>query len=203
MKPGKYTAVAPATACLIDDDADVRHALRWLIESVQIDVREFGRVREFLESPRPDGPGCIVLDVRMPGMSGMEFLDHLATFKIDLPVIMLSGHGTVPMATRALCAGAVDFVEKPVNEQLLLDRVHEAVAKSRRIQAGKTRAERLSVLTDRELEIIRLVVEGGHNKDIARALGVSSRTVETHRAQAMHKLGARSAAELAAMLIEK
>ncbi len=192
-----------ATAHIIDDDADVRHALRWLIESVQIGVREFGRVAEFLEAPRPSGPGCIVLDVRMPGMSGMEFLERMASFGIDLPVVMLSGHGTIPMATRALRAGVVDFVQKPINEQLLLDRVQEAVDKSRRALAERTAAARLALLTAREADVVRLVAAGRHNKEIARELGLSPRTVEAHRAQAMKKLGVHSGAELAALTLQR
>lgn len=190
-----------AIAYLIDDDTDVRHALRWLFESVSIAVREFGSVTEFLEAPRPVCPGCIVLDVRMPGMSGMEFLDRMSSFGIDLPVVMLSGHGTIPMATRALRAGVVDFVQKPVNEQLLLDRVHEAVEKSRRALAARAVAARMAALTARETDVVRLVAAGRHNKEIARELDLSPRTVEAHRAQAMKKLGVHTAAELAALAL--
>lgn len=190
-----------ATAYIIDDDADVRHALGWLIESVQIGVREFGRVAEFLEDLRPTGPGCIILDVRMPGMSGMEFLDRRASFGIDLPVVMLTGHGTIDMATRALRAGAVDFVQKPINEQLLLDRVQEAVDKSRRALVGKADDVRLAALSVRETEVARRIAAGLHNKEIARELGLSPRTVEAHRAQAMRKLGVHTSAELATLVL--
>lgn len=191
-----------AIAHLIDDDTDVRQALRWLVESVQIGVREFGSIAEFLESPRPAGPGCIVLDVRMPGMSGMEFLNRMVSFGIDLPVVMLTGHGTIPMATRALRAGAVDFLQKPFNEDILLDRVQEAVEKSRLAIAHNSARELLGLLSAREDEVVRRVAAGRHNKEIARELGLSPRTVEAHRAQAMQKLGVHTPAELTALVLD-
>lgn len=189
-------------AYIIDDDADVRLALRWLIESVQIAVREFGSVAEFLKGFHPGSPGCIVLDVRMPGMSGMEFLDRMAAFGIDLPVILLSGHGTIPMATRAIRAGAVDFIQKPINENLLLDRIQEAVDKSRQALAKKEVSDRMAQLTSRETEVVRLIAVGRHNKEIAVALGLSPRTIEAHRAQAMKKLDVHTTAELVTFVMQ-
>lgn len=139
---------------------------------------------------------------RMPGMSGMEFLARMERIGIDLPVIVLSGHGTIPMATRALRAGAVDFIQKPVNEQLLLDRIQEAIEKSRERQAHRPAAS-LDDLSPREREVVERVAAGLHNKDIARELGLSPRTVEAHRAQAMRKLGAGTTAELVAMVLRQ
>ena len=179
-----------ATVHIIDDDPSVRDALIWLIESVHLRARAYPAIADFLDAWHGiDGPGCLVLDVRMPGMSGMEFLARMEQLGIDLPVIMFSGHGTIPMATRALRAGAVDFIQKPVNEQLLLDRIQEALEKSRAHLLQKPAGAGLEGLTPREREVVERVAAGAHNKDIARALKLSPRTVEAHRAQAMKKLG--------------
>lgn len=191
-----------ATIHVIDDDPHVCEALGYLLGSVQLDVRTFGSIAEFLDEYRPDGAGCLVLDVRMPGMSGMEFLERLDALGVDLPVIMLSGHGTIPMATRAMRAGAVDFIQKPVNEQLLLDRVQEAIGISRRRHAQRAVSDCLAALTSREMEIVSLIARGLHNKDIAQQLGLSSRTVEAHRARAMHKLGVHNTADLVGLVVE-
>jgi FixJ family two-component response regulator len=191
---------------VIDDDPDVRRALAWLIESVQLRVRSYPAIADFLDAwhlGAHAGAGCLVLDVRMPGMSGMEFLDRMEGLGIDLPVILLSGHGTIPMATRALRAGAVDFIQKPLNEDLLLDRIQEAVGKSRARQARKTDAACLTALSAREREVVERVAAGVHNKDIARDLGLSPRTVEAHRAQAMKKLGTATTAELVALVLRQ
>jgi len=187
---------------VIDDDPDVCTALAWLIGSVGLETRGFSGITEFIDAWQGNGKdgGCLVLDVRMPGMGGMEFLERMREMRIDLPVIMLSGHGTIPMATRALRLGAVDFVQKPVDEQLLLDRIQEALARNGQARARREMNARLEDLTEREREVVRLVAAGRHNKDIARALGVSARTVEGHRAHALHKLGVATAAELAVLL---
>ncbi len=190
-----------ATVHVIDDDPDVRNALAWLIESVQLRVRTYPAIADFLDAwHESEGAGCLVLDVRMPGMSGMEFLARMDKLGIDLPVIVLSGHGTIPMATRALRAGAVDFIQKPVNEQLLLDRIQEAIEKSRARRVHRPAAS-LDGLSPREREVVERVAAGRHNKDIARDLGLSPRTVEAHRAQAMRKLGAGTTAELVALVL--
>ncbi len=192
-----------ATVHVIDDDPDVRSALAWLIESVQLSVCTYPAVADFLDAWHEcEGPGCLVLDVRMPGMSGMEFLQRMERIGIDLPAIVLTGHGTIPMATRAVRAGAVDFIQKPVNEQLLLDRIQEAVDKSRAHMAHKPAAG-LEHLSPREREVVERVAAGRHNKDIARELGLSPRTVEAHRAQAMRKLGTGTTAELVAMVVRR
>lgn len=187
---------------VIDDDPDVLTALAWLIGSIGLETRTFSGISEFLAAWQGNGGdgGCLVLDVRMPGMGGMEFLEHMRQMRIDLPVIVLSGHGTIPMATRALRLGAVDFVQKPIDEQLLLDRIQEARARDRQARARRDANARLEKLTEREREVARLVAAGRHNKEIARALAVSVRTVEGHRAHALHKLGVATAAELAVLL---
>ncbi|TAN77958.1 MAG: response regulator transcription factor [Gallionella sp.] len=192
-----------ATVYIVDDDPDVREALRYLIESVQLEARAFPSIAEFLDSYRPGNPGCMVLDVRMPGMSGMEFLERREPLGVGLPVIMLSGNGTVPMATRALRSGAVDFVQKPVNEQLLLDRVHEAIDLSRKQMEQESLACRLSGLTPREMEVVRKIADGLHNKEIARQLKLSNRTVESHRAHAMRKLDMHTTADLVALVVRQ
>jgi FixJ family two-component response regulator len=193
-----------ATVHVIDDDPDVRSALTWLIESVQLQVRTYPAIADFLDAwHESEGAGCLVLDVRMPGMSGMDFLGRMERIGIDLPVIVLTGHGTVPMASRALRAGAVDFIQKPVNEQLLLDRIQEAIEKSCARLKRKPAMASLDGLTSREREVVERVAAGRHNKDIARDLGLSPRTVEAHRAQAMRKLGAGTAAELVALVLRQ
>lgn len=188
---------------VIDDDPDVRTALAWLIGSIGLETRTFPGIAEFLDAWLPgdhaDG-GCLVLDVRMPGMGGMEFLDRMREMRIDLPVIMLSGHGTIPMATRALRLGVVDFVQKPVDEQLLLDRIQEALGRGRVARVRHARNARLDELTPREREVARLIAADRHNKEIARELSLSVRTVEGHRAHVLRKLGVSGAAELAALL---
>lgn len=190
---------------VIDDDPDVCAALAWLIGSIGLETRTFSSITAFLAAWQGNGCDgdngrCMVLDVRMPGMGGMEFLEHMRQMHIDLPVVMLSGHGTIPMATRALRMGAVDFVQKPINEQLLLDRIQEAIARSSRARAHREIISRLEILTERELEVARRVAAGQHNKEIAHTLDVSVRTVEGHRAHAMHKLGVATVAELAVLL---
>lgn len=189
-----------AMVFVIDDDPDVCAALAWLIGSVNLEARTFPGIADFLAAWRPGDEGCLVLDVRMPGMGGMEFLEHMNAMNIDLPVIMLSGHGTIPMATRALRLGAVDFVQKPVDEQLLLDRIQQALARGGQMRSRREISARLERLSQREREVARLVAAGRHNKEIARALDLSARTVEGHRAHVLHKLGVASAAELAALI---
>lgn len=206
MNQGKSSAelMEKATVHVIDDDPDVRSALTWLIESVQLGVRTYPAIADFLDSwSECDGPGCLVLDVRMPGMSGMEFLTRMERLGITLPAIMLSGHGNIPMATRALRAGAVDFIQKPVNEQLLLDRIQEAIEKSRARHTHKLAATRLAALSLREREVVKRVAAGLHNKEIASELNLSPRTVEAYRAQAMRKLGAGTPAELVALVLSQ
>lgn len=185
---------------VVDDDEAVRRSLCWLLGSVDMRAEAFASASELLASIATTHAGCVVTDVRMPGPSGLDLQDELARRGIDLPVILVTGHGDVRMAVRAMKAGAFDFVEKPFNDQTLLDLVQRAVAKNladRRDQAerGDVRA-RIATLTPRERQVLDLVVAGEPNKGIAHRLGISEKTVETHRAHVMEKMEARSFAEL-------
>jgi len=185
---------------IIDDDPDVRSSLEWLMGTVQLRVATYADASEFLAKFDAEPPGCIVLDVRMPGMSGLELQDELEQRGVDLPVIIITGHGEVPMAVNAMKAGAMDFLEKPVSRQLLLDRVHQAIDGNRQRRAqlqwsGELR-QRLESLTPREREILDRIIEGELSKQIAFALSISERTVEAHRAKIMSKMKAESVADL-------
>lgn len=185
---------------VVDDDDGMRRSLRWILESAGWTVRTYQDAVEFLANYPPDAPGCLVLDVRIPGISGVDLLDQLAAQRIELPVIVITGHGTVESAVRAMRHGVVDFIEKPIDDQVLLDRVAQAVSlnSSRRDQQSRRTelVKRLETLTPREREVMRLVVEGHPNKRIAAMLDRSEKTVEIHRAQVMRKMEAESLAEL-------
>ena len=188
------------TVFIVDDDDAVRRFLRGLIESIDLRVETFISAPEFLDAYEPGRPGCLLLDVRMPGMSGLELQRELANRAVDLPVIILTGHGNVEVAVHAMKAGAVDFIEKPFNNEILLDRIQKAVAES--VDAGGTRVEhdkivgRMRQLTRRERQVLDLVVAGDTNKGIARHLGISEKTVEIHRARMTSKMHAKSLAHL-------
>lgn len=185
---------------VIDDDEAVRSSLAWLINSVDIEVRTFASANEFLAAYQPGQPGCLIVDVRMPGMSGLELQRQLAERSIALPVIIITGHGDVEMAVRAMKAGAFDFVQKPFNDQVLLDLIQSALEKSARASqliAERTRvAERLGQLTERERQVLDGIVGGESNKRIATRLGLSEKTIEFHRSKVMRKMEARSLADL-------
>jgi FixJ family two-component response regulator len=185
---------------VVDDDAPVRDGLKWLIESVGLTTQTFGSAREFLEACSPDQPGCLVLDVRLPGMSGLELQAEMVRRGISLPIIVISGHADVPMAVRALKMGAFDFFEKPISDQVLLDRVQQAIqgdleARSRCVERAELLA-RVETLTARERQVMELLIDGKANKEVADALGLSTRTVEGHRAHLMEKLAVRSLADI-------
>jgi FixJ family two-component response regulator len=185
---------------LIDDDAAVRESLALLIGTVGLRVQSWADARDFLARFDRGSVGAIVLDVRMPGISGLTVLDDLMAQGVDQPVIMLTGHGTVDMCRRAFKAGAAEFLEKPVDDEQLLEALHNAVrvhVRSRaRQRAGREARERYEQLSAREREVLGLIVAGLTNKDIARALSLSPRTVETHRAHLFGKLQAESLAQL-------
>jgi FixJ family two-component response regulator len=187
-------------AFIIDDDATVREALADLLRSVGLAARTFGSTREFLDSKRPDSPGCIVLDIRLPGGSGLEFQSSLARSGIDLPVIFITGHGDIAMSVRAMKSGAVEFLTKPLREQELLDAVNLAIERDRiRRQQAKLVVElrdRLSSLTAREQEVLALVIRGRLSKQIAHELKLSETTVKVHRSQMMRKMSAASLVDL-------
>lgn len=185
---------------LVDDDEGVRAGLALLIGTVGLRVQTWSRPEDFLADFDPDGVGAVVLDVRMPGTSGLAALDTLKARGVDQPVIMLTGHGTVDLCRRAFKAGAAEFLEKPVDDDLLLDTLQKAVrqhVRSReRNRADRLARERYVQLSEREREVLGLIVEGLTNKEVARALGLSPRTVETHRANIFAKLEAGSLAHL-------
>jgi len=188
------------TVYVVDDDDAVRDVLIWLMESVKLPTQCFSAAQDFLDVVKPEHSGCILLDVRMPGMSGIELHRELKRINIDMPVIIITGHGDVPMAVHAMKEGVFDFIEKPFNNQILLDRVQAALAKGQEANLAKAEKanteERLNLLTEREREVLALVVAGDTNKAIARTLDISTKTVEAHRAKVMRKMGASSLAEL-------
>lgn len=195
------------TVFVVDDDNAVRNSLRLLLKSVGLASQPLGSAAEFLETYRPSQPGCLVLDVRMPGMSGLELQRELNLRGATIPVIFITGHGDIPMAVEAMQQGAFDFLAKPFRDQELIDRVQRALAKD-----GTTRAalkererirERLESLTPREREVLSLMTQGKPNKIMAHELGVSQRTVEIHRARVMEKSGASSLAQLVRMVMDQ
>lgn len=190
---------------VVDDDPAMRHSLSWLIGALGVTVETFASGEAFLRAVRPDCPGCLVTDVRMPGMSGLELQDTLSRAGSLLAVVVVTGHADVPMAARAFRAGAVDFIEKPFNNQMLLERVHEALEKSARAWEERTRKEQLrsllARLTPRERQVADLVVAGKPNKVIAAELNLSLKTVEVHRHNVMEKLGAGSVPDLTRLLL--
>ena len=192
--------VSGPTVFVVDDDQAVRNCVRRLVESVHLYVETFGSADEFLKAYDPTRTGCLVLDVRMPGMSGLELQQRLVDLKYCLPVIMLSGYGDVSVAVRAMKAGAVSFLEKPFNDHLLLDTIREAIerdAQNRRDQALATEFQaRIDRLTPRERQVMDLLVDGNVSKAVAAKLRLSTKTVEVHRAHVMKKLQAKTIADL-------
>ena len=188
---------------VIDDDPSVREAIEGLIRSVGMRVETFGSAQEFLVSRRPDAPACLVLDVRMPGLSGLDLQRALTDANITIPVIFITGHGDIPMSVRAMKAGAVKFLTKPFRDQDLLDAIAQALDRDREVrkqQAGMAELrEHYERLTPREREVMKLVVAGLLNKQIAVRLGISEITVKLHRHQVMEKMKADSLAELVRM----
>ena len=195
-----------STIFIVDDDAAVRDALKLLLRSVGQAVETYGSAQEFLDVYSEDRAGCLVLDIRMPGMSGLELQQKLNEKHSILPIIFITGHGDVPMAVEAMQAGAVDFIQKPFRDQDLIDRINQALEKdnSNRAALGERNdiRKRLETLTPREREVLDLVVHGKANKVIAGDLKLSQRTVEIHRARVMEKMQASSLAHLVRMVLE-
>lgn len=201
----KDNATDKPTVFIVDDDEPVRDSLRMLMRSVGLNAETFSGAAEFLQAYDGDRPGCLVLDIRMPGMSGMELQERLNELHAIIPVIFITGHGDVPMAVKAIQHGAADFIQKPFRDQDLLDRINKAIEQdtSNRAQLLETRdiEERLGNLTPREKEVLDLIVDGRPNKVIAADLDVSQRTVEIHRARVMDKMRASSLAHLVRMVM--
>jgi len=192
-----------AVVFVIDDDPSMLRSLASLLRSVGLEARVFSSAPEFMRAQRPDAPGCLVLDVRLPGMSGLAFQQELAKAGIALPVIFITGHGDVPMSVRAMKAGAVEFLTKPFDDQLLLDAIHGAIERDReRRRTAAQLAElqaRFRTLTEREREVFKLVIAGRLNKQIADDLSLSVVTVKVHRAHVMRKMLAKSVVDLVRM----
>jgi FixJ family two-component response regulator len=188
---------------IVDDDESLRGAMDSLCRSVGFATRTYGSAQEFLDAKRDDIPACLVLDVRLPGVSGLDFQSQLAALGIHLPVILVSGHGDIPMTVRAMKAGAVDFLPKPFRDQDLLDAVATAIERDRRRRAldgdASLLCDRFLTLSPREQQVMMLVTSGKMNKQVAGDLGLSEITVKIHRAAAMRKMGARTLADLVRM----
>ncbi|MFU8816649.1 MAG: response regulator transcription factor [Pseudomonadales bacterium] len=188
---------------VVDDDEPVRDAIGMLLETVDIPYQTFANAQAFLDVYEPSSGGCLVLDIRMPGVSGLELQQQLIEMQAPIPIVFITGHGDVPMAVEAMKRGAVDFIRKPFRDQELLDRIHEALnvdadQRAREQAVAHLRCQ-ISTLTPREREVFERVAAGQANKVVAIELGISERTVEIHRSQVMHKTGARSLADLVRM----
>lgn len=194
-------SAADATVFIVDDHGGLRKSLAFLVESAGFRAEVFASAEAFLEHDQPERPGCLILDLQMPGMSGLQLLEVLAGRGDCRPVIMISAHGDVPTAVRALKTGAVDFLQKPFKDQELLERIRQAIGLDAEWRRWRTEAQdvlqRLASLTPREREVFDLCVEGLSTKQIAERLGAGASTIETHRRHVLHKMQARSAVDLA------
>jgi FixJ family two-component response regulator len=194
---------AEALVFVVDDDAPMRASLQNLLRSVGLRVEAFASAQEFLRSTRPDVPSCLVLDVRLPGLSGLELQQRLAAGDMAMPIIFITGHGDIPMTVQAMKAGAVEFLSKPFRDQVLLDAIQQALARDRAAHEQRAQSEELRrryrSLTPRERDVLALVVTGLLNKQIAGELGTSEASVKVHRQHVMAKMGAGSLAALVRM----
>src|SRR5579864_5344179 len=204
-RPNSMQSQVP-TVFVVDDDEGVRNSLRFLLKSVGLTTRALSSASEFLEAYKQNQPGCLVLDVRMPGMSGIELQQQLNLRGATIPVIFITGHGDIPMAVEAMQHGAFDFLQKPFRDQDLIDRIQRALERDAKNRAALTQhakiRERFESLTPRECEVLALMTKGKPNKIMAAELGVSQRTVEIHRGRVMEKSGAASLAQLIRMVLD-
>jgi RNA polymerase sigma factor (sigma-70 family) len=193
----------PGTVFVVDDDPSIQQGLKSLIRSVGLRVEVFGSARDFLQSERPNAPSCLVLDIRLPGVSGLEFQKELTKVNIQIPIIFVTAHGNIPMSVRAMKAGAVEFLTKPFHDQELLDAIQIALERDRTRREQETEVaalkERFESLTAREQELLPLVLSGRPNKQIAAVIGTSENTVKVHRSNLMRKMQAESLVDLVRM----
>lgn len=198
----KATELPPAVF-VVDDDASVREALDGLFRSIGLQAKTFGSAAEFLQNKLPDAPSCLVLDVRLPGLSGLDFQTELAAAGLHIPIIFMTGHGDIPMTVKAMKAGAVEFLPKPFRDQDMLDAVQQALERDRERRERNSGLAKLKssfdTLTPREQEVMGLVTAGLMNKQVAGEIGVSEITAKVHRGSIMRKMGAKSLAELVRM----
>ena len=203
VRAGNTAKNDQAIAHVIDDDISLRDALDLLLPSVGLDVRTYTSVQEFLDAGAHEGPGCIVLDVRLPGISGLDFQSRCDGFGIHLPIVLMTGHGDVPMSVQAMKAGAVDFLPKPFRDQDMIDAVTAAIERDRERRAANSAAadirDRYASLSPREQQVMALVTAGKMNKQVAFELGLSEITVKTYRGAVMQKMAARTFADLVRM----
>lgn len=202
--------MAPAgspVAYVVDDDESIRTLWQWLMESRGIAVRTYGSAGEFIAGYRDEGEGCLVLDLQLPDMSGLELQRYLGERGVEIPIVFVTAHGDVPAAVSALKGGAVDFIEKPFDYRLAVQAVEKAFERDRQSRSARARRSdidsRLALLTEREREVMERVIEGKANKVIAAELDISVKTVEVHRAKGMEKLGAASVAELVQLMLQR
>jgi len=197
---GELDSDTVPTAYVVDDDESIRTLWRWLMESNGITVRTFATAAEFITAYPPDAPGCLVLDLRLPGMSGLELQGHLKQKGVEIPIVIVTGHGDIPTAVNAIKGGAVDFIEKPFSYREALSIVQGAFRRDAEVRGERLRrlvvSGRLAALTDRERDVLRCIIEGKPNKIIAEELEISVKTVEFHRSKLMEKMGADSVARL-------
>jgi FixJ family two-component response regulator len=191
---------APPIVFVVDDDASVCLSLKRLLRSIGLESRTFASAQEFLRGERPNAPGCLILDVRLPGLSGLDLQEELAAEKIDLPIVFITGHGDIPMSVRAMKAGAVEFLTKPFREQDLLEAIQRGIEQHRVVRRHNAEIrilqQRYALLTPREREVFPRVTSGLLNKQIAAELGASEKTIKVHRGQVMQKMKAESLADL-------
>jgi two-component system response regulator FixJ len=189
-----------STVFVVDDDSDLRESLGWLFESAGLRVKSYSTAQEFLADYKTEDPGCLLLDVRMPGLSGLDLQEELRRRGLPPPIIIMTGHAKVPMAVRALKGGAIDFIRKPFSDQILLERIRKAIDLDRRTRKVRIECAKfaalLADLTPRERQVMELVISGKPNKIIAADLGISPKTVEIHRGRVMEKMQVGSVAEL-------